>query len=232
MRCLYVIPHFNHLAYIVQSVDSILKIMDPRWDQIFVINDDPNVDLNWLKDIDKEKSRVTISQDGKNTGQTVRWNQAIEEAIDCNFQWIAFQAADDYALPTKALMLNTEAIADVFYSDFLQMEATTNILNYIKSQNFDISIIKNRNFIAASTTFMRVEFLKKHKIRFDESLIYGEDWQMYNQLAKAGARFEYVHFPTAMYRNFTSNINVRNNPVKWQAERMKVQEAIKKIWQK
>ena len=227
MRCLFVIPHFNHLAYITQSVASILEIMDRRWDQVLVINDDPNIDLNWLKDIDNEY-RVIMQQDGKNTGQTVRWNQAIEIAIKDDFKWIAFQAADDYALQMKRRMLEFEA-AEVLYSDFIQMEATTNILRYIKSRPFDEGI-KISNFIAASTTFMKVEFLNKHNIRFDESLIYGEDWQMYNQLYKAGARFEYMPFPTAMYRNFTSNIHVRENPVRWQQERQKVQEAIARLW--
>lgn len=230
MRILFVIPHYKHQAYLIDSVASLLPQIDQRWDQILVINDEVGTNVDWVSLLDKE-NRIIVHDDGLHSGQTKRWNDGIKFAIEHDFEWIAFQAADDYALPNKVQTFDIHAFGkdvDVFYTDFLQQEVNSNVITYVRGQPFDLELLKQRNFIAASTTFMRVKFLDK--VRFDEGLAYGEDWHMYNVMAKAGARFKYVPAPTVLYRNFTSNIGVRENPERWQRERERVRQKIAEVW--
>jgi hypothetical protein len=236
MRNLYVIPCYQHQSFIFDSICSLLPQMHERYDQILVLNDEPGINLQYLELLDKEHRvhRVIVKQDNIHRGQTYRWNEAIEFAIRNDFRWLGCQAADDYALPIKCRLYKTDwDNVAVFYSDFLQQEISGNIITYIKSKPFDLEALKINNFIAAGTTLINIRFLQDNKIRFNSDLKYGEDWYLYNQIAKAGGTsvFHYEPAPSLLYRNYTSRIGIRENPVLWGQKREELKQAIVKLWQ-
>ncbi len=141
--------------------------------------------------------------------------------------WVAFHGADDMAMPWKFGAINQPFLDyDVLYTDAVQLNAN-NQRTYIKSQEFDIEVLKQKNFIVASTVFVRTELAAK--ILFDEDLRYGEDWVFYNRLAKAGARFKYIPIPTMYYRDYTSNIKVRYGE-DWEEKKSALRERIAEIY--
>lgn len=228
-----IIPHYKHQCYLP---DAIAALKDQTQDhlgifRILLYNDEPGIDLLSYFSLGYNNGIYTFD-DNQNKGQAARFNEGIKlsMAIPYFADWIAFHGADDYAMPWKILCFNdtkdnTDDF-DVLYTDAVQLNAN-NQRTYIKSQKFDIEALKQRNFIVASTVFVRTELAAE--VLFDEDLRYGEDWLFYHKLHRAGARFRYVPVPTMYHRDYTGNIGVRYGP-EWDENRRKLIDRIRELY--
>ncbi len=218
-----IIPHYKHQCYLPDLIESYMQQSLDDW-HLTIYNDDPDIKLNYYFRLDD--FRIDFKNFFHNKGQSIRWNQGIGEAKS---DIIAFQGADDIALSWKiSSIADHMENADVLYTDAVQLMPNGKRL-YIKGRNFDSDLIKEKNFIVASTVAVWREFLMDTGIRFDEDLRYGEDWVFYNRLANAGARFRYLPWPTIYYREYTSNIKVRYGEG-WEEKKSALRERIAEIY--
>lgn len=223
MSITIIIPHYRHEAYLPDAIQGIMNQTRKLW-RIYLMNDDPGCSLKHY-----ENRRIKVFEDGQNKGQTVRWNEAIEK---CEDGLIVFQGADDISMPWRlqvciVYLYNAEYGPDVIYTDAVQLNQN-NHRTYLQSHEFDIEILKQRNYIVASTVMVKTELAKE--VKFDEDIRYGEDWLWYHKLYKAGATFKYLPIPTVYYRDYTSNIGVRDMP-DWHQKRFGLQKRIGALYE-
>jgi GT2 family glycosyltransferase len=216
-----IVPNYGHECYLPDLIESIKRQDFQGW-CLRIYNDDPKADLEYpFCD-----PAIQFIHSQVNLGQSKRFNQGI---ADAKSEWIGFMGADDMAMTWKvSSILDHTKETDVIYTDAVQLMPDGRRL-YIKSMDFDVEVIKHKNYIVASSTAIRREFLIDNAITFDDTIHYGEDWLLYNELAKAGARFKYLPWPTVYYRDWTSNIEVRYGS-DWQIKKEELRERIKNIW--
>jgi glycosyltransferase involved in cell wall biosynthesis len=220
-----IISHYKHQCYLPDAIAALKDQMSIF--RILLFNDEPGIDLLSYFSLGYNSSIYTFD-DVQNKGQAVRFNEGIKLSIAKNYKadWVAFHGADDIAMPWKISCFSDDDDFDVLYTDAVQLNAN-NQRSYIKSEQFDIEELKRRNFIVASTVFVRTELAAE--VLFDEDLRYGEDWLFYHKLYRGGARFRYIPIPTMYYRDYTSNIGVRYGP-EWDQNRQKVIDKVKELY--
>jgi len=205
-----IIANYKHESYLPDAINGIRQQIIPIPIRVLLFQDEPGFNVE-----EYENSRIAIGcpiftfHDNVNNGQSARFNQGILQSTlnDYKVEWIAFQGADDISMPWRFSVCAQHAKnADVIYTDAVQLSGQDKRL-YIKSHHFDSAVLKDHNFIVATTVMVRTE-VAKH-ILFDEDVKYGEDWLWYHKLYLAGARFKYINVPTVYYRDYTSQINVR-----------------------
>ena len=206
-----IIPHYRHQCYLPDAVAALGNMAHRSNCRVLIFNDEPGIDLSEYHQLYSYRMPILTFNTGyENRGQAARFNEGIKLSMDIPHfaDWVAFHGADDYAMPWKISCFREAKNCDVLYTDAVQLNANNN-RTYVKSQKFDIDVLKLRNFIVASTVFVRTKLAAE--VLFDEDLHYGEDWLFYHRLHKAGARFKYVPIPTMYYRDYTGNIGVRYN---------------------
>ncbi len=196
-----IISQYRHEHLLPDAIQSVLNQTYKDW-KMFIYNDDPKINLNVYDYCD---DRITVFHDCVdylgNMGQAARFNQGLQHAWDQGYDYICFLGADDMMMPwrLKVMMRAFEVYkdAEILYSDFIQINSD-NHKQYIKARPFDIDVLKQKNYIAAGTVFLKVS---NGKIPlFDEDLRYGEDWFWYHKLYLAGYKFQYVPTATLWYR--------------------------------
>ena len=185
-----IVPNYKHDHYLPDLIEGMLKqtymqshgYYRPDW-ELLIMHDDPGTKIDDLQKIDK---RIKVFSDGKNKGQSARFNQGI---INSQFDWVCFMGADDIPMPWKLSILMEQVWKyrddepDIIYTDAVQLQQDGTRV-YIKSGEFDPQRIRNSNFIVASTVMARTELAKE--VLFDEDIHYGEDWLWYNKMHLAG----------------------------------------------
>ena len=232
-----IIPYYNHACYLPDAINGIVAQQGSGECRILLFNDDPGVNLNPYEY--QHGVQVEVFGDGGNLGQSIRFNAGIDISTRTPFQsdWVCFHGADDISLPHRFGIFNTYLAnimagvwPDIVYSDAISLDMKQ-YRSYIQSHPMRIDILKSRNFIVASTVFVRTQFLKEHpEVRFDGGIPYGEDWLFYNKAARAGAIFNYLPIPLVMYRDYTSQIHVRYE-AGWAEKKAELLQMIEEIWQ-
>lgn len=216
------------MQYLPKTIESILGQAGNWLGKILLMNDDPDVDLEWYEDID---DRVCVFQDGYNIGQAFRFNEAIGLSGKNSLhpaEWVAFCGSDDIWMPWKLnICLSRKNRPDVVYTDAIML--LDNGEEYLKSLPFDIDRLKVHNYIVASSVMVKTELAQE--VKFDDTLHYGEDWLFYHLLYLDNAKFEYIPVPTVYYRDYSSNIEVRHSK-NWDNNRLKLMNKINSLYEK
>jgi len=227
-----IIPHYRHQCYLPDAIAALGNMAHDDNCRVLIFNDEPGINLSEYHQLYSYRMPILIFDDNKNKGQAARFNKGIRFSSEDGLyfaNWVAFHGADDYVMPWKFGIfenaINNYGF-DVLYTDAVQLDVNNN-RTYIKSEEFDIDVFKMRNFIVASTVFVRANLAAE--VLFDEDLHYGEDWLFYHKLYKAGARFKYIPIPTMYYRDYTSNIGVRYGE-NWDVKRLELRRRIADLY--
>lgn len=123
--------------------------------------------------------------------------------------------SDDYyfsdALDRVAACFEADPNLDVVYGDAVHVTADGFFLSYFPSiQEFNESDLTRNNFICQPACFVRRSAYERVG-GIDPSLMYTMDWDLWCRLARAGAKFRYLHEVLAAVRYYPGTKTLSGN---------------------
>lgn len=204
----------KHLKYVYEAVKSVIDQSHPEW-RLWIYFD--------IKDAEEEiykyrilDNRINVLWDGKVKKQTIRRNEIIEQITD---PYTCFLDADDVFLPNRLEMVN-HLIGNRFtwsYGDCINFDDNREWYFKPKKDIVADDFIESCCGIPIGSVTIRTDILKR--LRFDENLRIGEDWNLYYRLWKL-----YVpdYIPKAHYKKRVGSSTCRHFPhslYRWRTRR-------------
>jgi glycosyltransferase involved in cell wall biosynthesis len=193
-----VIPTYNHAHFLGKALQSVIDQTYNNWEVIIVDNhskDNTDEIVKTFKD-----PRITLLKIHNNGVIAASRNMGICAAKG---KWIAFLDSDDNWYPNKLQVVISESekslSTDVYCTDeMLVDEATGNrrLLMYGPYESdFYRSLLVKGNCLSPSATIVRRSFLHNNNILFCENSEFAtaEDYEFWMQIARAGAKFKFIH---------------------------------------
>jgi GT2 family glycosyltransferase len=151
---------------------------------------------------------------------------------------VSWLNADDYyfpgALDRVAACFEADPNLDVVYGDAIHVTADGFFLSYFPSiQEFNARDLTRNDFICQPACFVRRSAYERVG-GVDPSLIYTMDWDLWCRLARAGAKFHYLHEALAAVRYYPGTKTLSGNWKRyleiWRIERKYGQRILPFTW--
>jgi len=204
-----IIAAHNATKTIVRAVTSAL--LEPEVSEVVVI-DDGSTDntLNLASSVEDGRHRVKVIVQTDNRGPAATRNRAIRESWA---PWISILDADDFFIPGRIKELlkycnDADLIADnawqVPEDDLggerkILLKQTLTAPQSVSFREFVLSNItdpkRERGELGFIKPLMRRSFLNEHKIRYQEHMRLGEDYELYAHALACGAKLLLVPSP-------------------------------------
>jgi glycosyltransferase involved in cell wall biosynthesis len=183
-RVSVIMPAYNCVHYIQESVNSILT--QTFGDFEFIIIDDSSTDgtLDYLKTITDQ--RVVLIQKPQNTGYTISLNKGLELAKG---DYIVRMDADDISLPQRIqkqvefMDANPEIVCAG--SSYKIIPDNRVVIPKHTSGEILLELIIT-NPLAHPSVIIRSEIIKNNSITYDKTFEPAEDYKMWTELSKYG----------------------------------------------
>ena len=182
-----VMPAFNAGRFILESINSVKKQTESRWELIIVDDCSTDNTAEVVKGEVEIDNRIRFYGMHSNGGPSVTRNVGIAKARG---EFIAFLDADDLfspdAISERVSVLNENKFACGSYCDARSInEEGKNIgNNYVfKDRVSFLDLIENK--FPTSFVMLRADILKEEG-GFDEALRFGEDWDLWLRVTRTG----------------------------------------------
>lgn len=216
-----IIPLYNAERYISETLDSVLSQTYPNWECIVVDDGSTDSSADIVKRYSANDSRIRYIKQ-ENGGPSKARNNGFDRAKG---DYIQFLDADDVILPErfKTLLKEYKSCDDsvILYSDILLGEDD----DIYKRQPFSHSTSTGKDldfrliyscfgqkvlFVPGAILFPRRAVINN---RWDETMSYSEDWDLYLRITKSGYSFR--NFPTTLfiYRNSDGSLSKNINKI-------------------
>lgn len=193
-----IIPTYNHANFLGRALQSVLDQTYPHWEALVIDNHSQDNTAEVVKSFSDLRIRlVKIHNHGVIAASR---NLGMRKARG---EWIAFLDSDDCWYPKKLETIMTAVESDNAYdvlsNDELMVDIKTGgrkVLRYGPYQkDFYKALLVEGNRLSPSATVVRRDFLVLHGLTFDESQDYVtvEDYGLWLNLARTGARFKFIH---------------------------------------
>ncbi len=193
-----IIPTYNHAHFLGRALQSVLDQTYPHWEALVMDNHSQDNTGEVVKSFSDPRIRLLkIHNHGVIAASR---NLGMREAKG---EWIAFLDSDDCWYPKKLETIMTAVESDNAYdvlsNDELMVDIKTGakrVLRYGPYQkDFYKILLVEGNRLSPSATVVRRDFLVLHGLTFDESQDYVtvEDYGLWLNLARSGARFKFIH---------------------------------------
>lgn len=202
-----VMPVFNREKYVADAVISILTQTFADFE--FIIIDDGSTDSTFdiLKSFNDK--RIKLLSKNENQGNYVARNKGMELASG---KYICVMDSDDIALPQRIQKQFDFMESNTQYGlcgSFVKIEASDEIV--IAPENYDeIKVWSMSNIMFRHpTVFIRNEFLKKYKLKYNDTYRYAAD---YDFLVRATHLFPVTNIQEVLleYRRHADQISTAN----------------------
>jgi succinoglycan biosynthesis protein ExoO len=203
-----IMPAFNTGRWIQKAIESVLD--QTLTDVEVLVVDDGSTDntVEVVRGIRDERVRLFCQP--RNCGVSAARNRALDEAQG---RWMAILDSDDWFARRDRLAslvaLGEEHNADMVADDLYLVEddkdyAWTTLLSekklrFEKPQWIDLLMFV-RHDLGPIKPLLRIEFLRKHRLRYNESLRIAEDWAFYVECLLAGGRLILAPWAGYVYR--------------------------------
>ena len=220
-----VMPVYNGAKYLDQTVGFLLA--SDFTDFEFVIIDDGSTDNSWKKmqEFAAQDNRIKIYKNEKNMGIVKTRNRGFDLARG---QYIAPMDQDDWSLPNRLSLevkyldehpdvdivdvgtilmaayhkgIKEERMGGVCY----MMESYENEAKFYtldeRDENIKLSLFFSLAVPTQSAAMMRRRFLDEHHIRYTEGIRYADDYYLYADMIRAGARFHHIEDIAHVYND-------------------------------
>jgi hypothetical protein len=213
-RVSVMMPAYNAAPYVGQAIGSVLAQTCGAWELLVV--DDGSTDGTGSIASGWADPRVTVVR-RSNGGEGAARNTALDLATG---DFLAFLDADDAWLPDhleRALDHLHRYPADVgVYSDGVHVTADGRRLRPLSARRrgpmrgrvFDEVVRGSDVFGPPVCVVLRMDPIRDHGLRFDESLSIGTDWDFFMRVAALGP-FGYIDHQTCLYRVHQDNVTAR-----------------------
>ena len=192
-----VIPTYNHARFLGRALQSVLDQTYPHWEALVVDNHSQDNTDEVIRGFgDPRIHMLKIHNHGLIAASR---NLGMREARG---EWLAFLDSDDCWYPGKlaAIMAAVESdhACDVLCNDELMVDIKTGARKMLRhgpyQEDFYQVLLVEGNRLSPSATVVRRDFLVRHGLAFDELQQYVtvEDYGLWLNLARAGAKFRFV----------------------------------------
>jgi glycosyltransferase involved in cell wall biosynthesis len=207
-----IMPAYNGERFISQAIESMLVQTYSGWELIVVDDGSTDATARIVRSY-KDPRIVYIHQD--NCGQTASLNHGLNLARG---EYITTLDVDDWFTPeslfSRVEFFEGNSQYDVVYGDGLYCDTDGKPLRRFSELRtgevigdvFDI-LISNAFFATGANVMIRSSILKQYAIRYDETLVWCQDYDLYVRLAEK-CSFGYVDTITVWYRLHDTNMTV------------------------
>jgi len=193
-----IIPTFNHAHFLRRALQSVIDQTYLHWEALVIDNHSQDNTDEVVTSVGDPRIRLLKIYNHGIIGASR--NLGMREAKG---EWLAFLDSDDCWYPGK-LQIVMAAIAadsayDVLSNDELMVDMKTGakqVLRYgpYEDQFYQVLLVEG-NRLSPSATVIRRDFIARHQLAFDENQDYVtvEDYGFWLEVARAGARFKFIH---------------------------------------
>lgn len=201
-----VMPTFNSEKYLLEAVKSVKDQTETRWELIIV--DDASTD-NTLQLAKRESvidDRIIVLKQDVNSGPSVTRNLGITKARG---DFVAFLDADDLLSPTaiservSALKADPKAVGS-YCDPILFADDGGHLGRLFTPDTVGFPDLVENKFPTSLVLLRRIALTEEGG--FDESLRFGEDWDLWLRLARTGARFVKASGCKVFYRQYPESM--------------------------
>ena len=219
-----VITNYNHDKYIGKCISSVLHQTYKNFELIIVDNNSSDNSLKIIKSFKDE--RIKLFKIRNNGIIAKSRNLGIKKSKS---RWIAFLDSDDFWFKKKLEIVRKKILENKnnhihtnnerykFEKIKKYQSSRLNEKLNLDKKNFFQELILNGNKLSLSATVVDKNFLKKKNIFFREkrNFVTAEDYDFWLNLAKNGARFNFIKEILGVYlihaNNLSSNIDLHIN---------------------
>lgn len=197
---------YNRANFLPDAIHSILNQTIKNFEFIIVNDGSTDGTADILRNIALKDNRIKVITNKKNIGLIPSLNKALDIAQG---SYIARMDDDDISLPERF----EHQISFMGKHPDITVTGTTskaNSLTLFKSHIPEISISKNAQQCHLESYYMvpilhpsamiRHDFIKKHKIRYNNKYTSAEDTDFWHQIALAGGKIVQLHPPLVVRR--------------------------------
>jgi len=207
-------PAYNAERFVARSIESVLAQSFTNWELVIV--DDGSTDGTRAIAASYPEPRVIVLQK-VNGGEASARNRALDAMRG---QYVAFLDADDEWLPhhleTAVGYLQAHPEHDAVYCDGDHITDGGRRLATLSSRRrgpmtgrlFD-EVVRGPDVLGPPLcVVLRREPVVEHRLRFDEDIVIGPDWDFFMRFSDVGT-FGYVDLATCLYRVHDTSITMR-----------------------
>ena len=207
-----IMPAYNGEQYIRQAIESMLAQTCSNWELIIV--DDGSTD-NTAQIISSIKDQRIIYVYQENRGQAAALNRGLDLSTG---EYVTTLDVDDWftqeSLDSRAKFLETYPEYDAVYGEGIFCDKDGNELKrFSELRNGDVSgdvfdvMLSNSFFGTGANVMIRKRALHKYRLRYDESIVWCQDYDLYLRLAEK-CLFGYIDSIIIWYRIHQDNMTL------------------------
>ena len=208
-----VVPTYNRAHILSRCIGSVLGQTFEDFELIIVDNGSTDNTQGWLQENYQDKRIVYRYQEGSGTPASPR-NTGISIAKG---EWVCFLDSDDKWDKDKLRSLFSTIEVDntidvICHNEYTYNEMDDSIGRMIKygpaTSNMYKDMLCFGNRLSTSATSIKVKFLRDKQLKFNEStnLSMVEDYDLWLNLARKGAHFNFLSSPLGFYTIGESNM--------------------------
>lgn len=207
-----IMPAYNGEMYIRQAIESVMSQVYSNWELIIV--DDGSTD-NTAQIISSINDQRIVYVFQENRGQAAALNHGLDISSG---EYITTLDVDDWltkeSLGNRAAFLGAHPQYDAVYGDGIFCDRDGNELKRFSELRtsdvygdvFDV-MLSNAFFGTGANVMIRKYALQKYKLRYDESIVWCQDFDLYLRLAEK-CQFGYIDSITVWYRIHQDNMTL------------------------
>ena len=208
-----IIPTFNRVNILSRAIDCVLNQSFEDFELIVVDNGSTDNTRKWVEENFKDNRIKYFYQQGSGSPASPR-NKGLSLAKG---KWICFLDSDDSWRLNKLEEISKVILSDkrfdvichnerFYYDDKSLLGKEIRYGPFSKNMYRDMLLFGNR--LSTSATSIKLEFLKKKNLKFDESenLIAVEDYDLWLNLANNNALFKFIPKTLGFYHVGNQNL--------------------------
>jgi glycosyltransferase involved in cell wall biosynthesis len=196
-----IIPAYNAEKTIADTLDSVLAQTHQNWEAIVVDDGSTDATAEITRGFAERDARIRMIQQA-NGGESAARNSGITQA---HHDWLLFLDADDWISPLylerMAAALISDPALDAVHCRFARVarDGTHVIEKYVPPAGDMFSTLARRATFPPLACIVRKSLVEAVG-NFDTSLRTSPDWDLWQRIARTGARFGSVSEVLAFYR--------------------------------
>jgi glycosyltransferase involved in cell wall biosynthesis len=207
-----IMPVYNGEAFLAEAIDSVLRQSYPAWELVVVDDGSNDRSAEIIRSYADPRIRYTYQE---NRGQAVALNRGLELARGT---FITTLDADDvypsHSLADRVEYLATHPDYGAVYGDgYYCRESGEPFLRFSEHMPAGVSgdvfdtLIVSPFYGTGASVMIRNEALQRQALRYDESIVWCQDWDFYIRLS-AGTQIGFVSSIMIHYRLHGSGMTV------------------------